>query len=194
MAHPRPSPAKIARGLAVVGLFALLASGCGKGGPARKGGGPADSGGAADSGPALSTPADALEAVVRALAAGDLAELRRCATAACIEGVERDLRAFGSLLTDPVTGPRALARLAPPRDAAEKAVWKAGLAGDAAGLLYMLSRSLAADAGPTGRAEVFVPAAGVDRVDTDRVLSDGTRRRVVLVRLDGAWKADRLAL
>lgn len=132
--------------------------------------------------------------VARALEAGDFEALASCSTAEGIERVRRDLLAWKAMLTDRTAGPRAAVRIPSPRDEAEGARYAAGLKGDPSGLLSMLARAQASDAGPVARFEVAAPAAGVERVETDRALPDGTRRRVVLVLRDGAWKVDRLAL
>lgn len=145
-------------------------------------------------GPDLSTPDAALASVTRAVEAGDFEALSVCATKDGIEGVRRDLLAWNALLSDPITGPRILARIPPPRDEAEKARYRAGFTGDPAGLLHMIARCQESDAGPVARAEVIRFAKDVERLELDRVQRDGTRRRVVLVWSDGAWRADRVAL
>ncbi len=198
MALP-PAPSRLPRGtartLALVGVV-VLATACGK--PGKPPGATAGaSGPVGPVAPDLSSPSSALGAAAKALAAGDLAALDACLTTDGAEHVRRDLLAWKAVLADPAAGPRALARIPSPRDDAEKVAYRAGFGGDPAGLLRMLARAsqaaAGADADPAPRVEA--PAgASVDRVEGDRVLPDGTRRRAVLVRRDGVWRVDRLSL
>ena len=202
-----PLPRRLATGTALVLAVAgvVLASvSCGKKGtPSGAKTGASDAGPAGPSTPDLSTPRATLGQVARALDAGDLTALDACLTTDAAAGVRRDLLAWKAVLMDPAAGPRALARIPPPSGDAEKAAYRAGFGGDPAGLLLMLARAtnrVAAGSAAGGdatvaptRVDVPEPGAG-DRVEGDRILPDGTRRRAVLVRRDGAWRVDRLAL
>lgn len=153
-------------------------------------------------GPDLSTPAAALEAVSRALDAGDYDALRACTTPEGLAGVDRDLAAWRSILTDPSTAPRASGRVPAPEDDAEKERYGRAFRGDAAALLHLLAKTVrsvsgpAADstAGAAAPASVATPPSGVVRVEVERVRAGGTRGRVVLVARDGIWLADRIQL
>lgn len=204
MALPR-DPRRLATGIVLavaIAAVVVASAACGKTGRAPGGSaGATESGPAASSSPDLSTPVAALGAAADALAAGDLAALDACLTPQAAQRVRRDLLAWKALLADPAGGPRALARIPSPAGDAEKAAYRAGFGGDPAGLLRMLARATSFAEGASGSAgsasaakvEVTGPVAG-DRVEGDRVLPDGTRRRAVLVRRDGAWRVDRLAL
>ena len=124
---------------------------------------------------------------------GNFEALCACSTPDSIERVRRDLLTWNALLSDALTGPRAVARIPSPRDDAEKALYRAGFTGDPAGLFCMLARS-EGSAAAVAQVEVPTPAPGVLRIETDRALEDGTRRRVVLVLRDGVWRVDRFAL
>jgi hypothetical protein len=193
MARPTRPTRSLARSVLCTWLLgaALVAGGCGKkAAPPR-----ADAPCVFPTSPAapdLSTPGAALESACRAAAAGDFEALAACSTSEGVERIRRDLLAWNALLSDGTAGPRALARIPSPRDDAEKARYRAGFTGDPSGLLSMLARSQGTVVG--ARVEVPVPAAGVERVETDRAMPDGTRRRVVLVLRDGAWRVDRFAL
>ncbi len=181
----RPSPAFAL--LALLLSANLAGAACGKqGAPPQRDTSPA--------GPDLSTPDAAIACVSRAVEAGDFAALRACSTIEGIEGVRRDLLAWSALLSDTATGTRIASRIPPPRDAPEDALYRAAFTGDLAGLFRMLTRSRASDSGPVARAEVVRVVEGVERVEIDRVQRDGTRRRVVLVWKDGAWRVARIAL
>ena len=188
----RPSE-RVACGALLLAAF-LAVPACGKKGSPPPTNEPASAGPAAPAGPDLSNPEATFACASRAVSEGDFEALRACSTLEGIERVRRDLLAWNAILTDATAGPRALSRIPSPRDDVEKALYRAGFSGDPAGLLHMLVRTRPSDAGPVARVGIAMPAAGVERIETDRVLADGTRRRVVLVLRDGAWKVDRLAL
>ena len=200
---PRSARLAVARHIGAVStlaatLVAVLTNGaCGKGGADRAPGGRetggSDAGPAARARPDLSTPLAALSAAVKALGAGDLAALDACLTAEGAVRVRRDLAAWKDLLADPTTGPRAVSRIPPARDEAEKSAYVAGFGGEPAGLLRMLARADAAS-GAEARADVGPFAVDAVRVEGERVRPDGTRRRAVLVRDGATWRVDRLAL
>lgn len=193
---PRRGAARIVRALAVAFVLSCVVA-CGKQGAppgtAPAGGDACPVGAAA---PDLSTPGGALGAAARALAAGDLAALDACLTADGAAAVRRDLLAWKAVLVDPAAGPRTLARIPNPSGEQEKAAYRAGFGGDPAGLLVILARAThPRGEGADGAPRVEVPASGAsDRVEGDRILPDGTRRRAVLVRRDGAWRIDRFSL
>lgn len=131
-----------------------------------------------------------------------------CCTSDGIAAVKRDLLAWNEILVDPVAGPRVRNRLPLPESDAEKDLYRAAFRGDPAGLLHVWARvdradaapapghgiALASPTGPGPTPFVATPAAGVDRVEAERVRGDGTRRRVVLVARDGSWRVDRIQL
>ncbi len=142
-------------------------------------------------GPDLSTPEAACRVAMKALAAGDLSRLDVVLSPAGAAQVRRDLEAFRRVLSDPATGPKAMSRVAAPKDEAEKAAIEKALSGDPAALLALYVR-----ADPHPDAAVPPPPLAPDAswAQMDYVARDGTRKRVVLTRTGGAWKVDLLQL
>jgi hypothetical protein len=175
-----PSPPRLlaARAAALVLVLAAASPGCGGG----KGSGPA--------GPDLSSPEVVHAQAMDALSRGDLEALVRVLSPAGEAQVRRDLEAWRRALLDQ---PRALSRLPPPRDEAEREAWKRALAGDAAELLRLYVRA------DPHLPEAPAPAPAARPADAswaqlDYRARDGSLRRVVLTRRGAEWRVDALQL
>jgi hypothetical protein len=139
------------------------------------------------------TPEGALAAALRARSSGDLGALLALCSDAGRRQVEADLAAFSTVLRDPATGPRSVARLAAKTDA-ERDDLRLAIDGDAAAAFRVLARA-APLSPPAPEDPAPAPAAASpDRVALEYVAPDGGRRLVSLARDGAAWRVDRFPL
>jgi hypothetical protein len=140
----------------------------------------------------VSTPQAVLSLAITSLGAGDLAGLESHLTAGGVERVRRDLAAWGTVLADPQTGPRVLARLGKPATPEEAALRSRALAGDLPSLLRVYAKA----APPRIPAPAPAPATPATTRASELLYEafDGSQRRVVLVRDGDRWRIDQIQI
>ena len=147
-------------------------------------------------GPDLSTPEVVLAQALDRARAGDLPGFDAFLTPGCAERVRRDLAAWRAALVDPTQGPRVLSRIPKPATPEDAAVRDRALAGDSASLFRLLTvadppRGVA-PAAPTEASAA--PAAPPTWAELRYESSDGSLRRVVLVRSADGWRIEQYQL